>query len=292
MQQPQPDWPKSLDEFRVWHERQPEVWEFIDGVPKLMAPGSKAHTVIKSNAGRLLGNALEGTGCTVLVDGAIVEVRGSSLIPDIVVTCEPLDFATPRVDEPMIIVEVLSPSGEKDDLGRKLALYLEVPSLRHYLVIHQDFAAGRAPPTSGRARRSVPHHDRRRGHAAARAARHRPRPRPALRRRTPPLSLTAQGKPPVFRDLAITRSEDYNLHELATATALASKTHVAGSRGRRGWRRSRSARSATTCFPLSRRLAGAAGRRGEGDGFGHDRNLGLLLFYSGRCRGSSSAFLN
>jgi Uma2 family endonuclease len=138
MPQPQPDWPKTLDEFRAWHERQPEVWEFIDGVPVLMAPGSKTHTLLKSNLGRLLGNALEGTGCTVLVDGAIVEARGSSLIPDIVVTCQPLDLATPRVDEPMIIVEVLSPSGEKDDLGRKLALYLEVPSLRHYLVIHQE----------------------------------------------------------------------------------------------------------------------------------------------------------
>jgi Uma2 family endonuclease len=138
MPQPQPDWPKTLDEFRAWHERQPEVWEFIDGVPKLMAPGSKTHTLLKSNVGRLFGNAFEGTGRTVLVDGAIVEARGSSLIPDIVVTCEPLDFATPRVDEPMIVVEVLSPSGEKDDLGRKLALYLEVPSLRHYLVIHQD----------------------------------------------------------------------------------------------------------------------------------------------------------
>jgi Uma2 family endonuclease len=79
-----------------------------------------------------------GTGCHSLVDGAIVEAHGSSLIPDIVVTCKPLDFSTPRVDEPMIIVEVLSPSGEKDDLGRKLALYLEVPSPRHYLVIHQD----------------------------------------------------------------------------------------------------------------------------------------------------------
>jgi Uma2 family endonuclease len=138
MPQPQPDWPKTLDEFRAWHERQPEVWEFIDGVPKLSVPGSKMHTLLKSNLGWLLGNALEGTGCTVLVDGAIVEARGSSLIPDIVVTCQPLDLATPRVDEPMIIVEVLSPSGEKDDLGRKLALYLEVPSLRHYLVIHQE----------------------------------------------------------------------------------------------------------------------------------------------------------
>ena len=36
MLHPQPDWPKTLDEFRAWHERQPEVWEFIHGVPKLM----------------------------------------------------------------------------------------------------------------------------------------------------------------------------------------------------------------------------------------------------------------
>jgi Uma2 family endonuclease len=132
------DWPKTLEEFRAWHERQPDVWEFIHGVPKLMAPGSKAHTLIKSNAGRLLGNALEGTGCRALVDGAIVEIEGSSLIPDVVVTCSPLDFATPRVDDPIIIVEVLSPGSEKDDTGRKLALYLKSPSLRHYLMIDQE----------------------------------------------------------------------------------------------------------------------------------------------------------
>ena len=109
---------------RAWHERQPEVWEFIDGVPMLRAPGSKAHTLIKSNVHAAFAQALLGTGCHSLVDGAIVEAHGSSLIPDIVVPCKPLDFSAPRVDEPMIIVEVLSPSGEKDDLGRKLALYL------------------------------------------------------------------------------------------------------------------------------------------------------------------------
>ena len=138
MPQPQPDWPRTLDEFRAWHERQPEVWEFIDGVPKLMAPGSKAHTLIKSNVHAALALALRGTTCRALVDGAIVEVEGSSLIPDVVVTCSPLDFATPRVEDPIIIVEVLSPSNEKDDTGRKLALYLRIPSLRHYLVIEQD----------------------------------------------------------------------------------------------------------------------------------------------------------
>ena len=148
MQQPQPDWPKALDEFRVWHERQPEVWEFIHGVPKLMAPGSKAHTVIKSNVHAAFALALQGTRCRALVDGAIIEVEGSSLIPDVVVTCSPLDFATPRIDDPLTVVEVLSPSNQADDTGRKLALYLRLPSLRHYLVIEQE-------------RRQVVHHQRR-----------------------------------------------------------------------------------------------------------------------------------
>ena len=144
----EPDWPKTLDEFRAWHQRQPDVWEFIDGVPKLMAPGSMAHTLIKSNAHAALARAVQGTGCRALVDGAIIEVEGSSLIPDVVVACSELDFTTPRVDAPIIIVEVLSPSNEKDDVGRKLALYLRTPSLHHYLVIHQD-------------RRLVVHHQRR-----------------------------------------------------------------------------------------------------------------------------------
>jgi len=124
------------------------VWEFIDGALRLMAPGFKAHTLVKSNVHAVFAQALQGTGCRALVDGAIVEVHGSSLIPDMVVTCGPIDFGTPRVNEPTIINEILSPSNEKDDIGRKLALYLEIPSLRHYLVIHQD-------------RRQMVHHERR-----------------------------------------------------------------------------------------------------------------------------------
>ena len=52
------------------------------------------------------------------------------------------------MSEPVIIVEVLSPWNEKDDTWRKLALYLRIPSLRHYLVIEQE-------------RRQIVHHERR-----------------------------------------------------------------------------------------------------------------------------------
>jgi Putative restriction endonuclease len=107
---PQPDWPHTLQEFRIWHEHQPDVWEFIDGAVRPMAPGSKAHTLVKSNVHAAFAQALRGTGCRALVDGAIVEVHGSSPIPHIVVTCTDLDFSMPRVDELVIIVEILSPS--------------------------------------------------------------------------------------------------------------------------------------------------------------------------------------
>jgi Uma2 family endonuclease len=138
MPEPQTDWPRTLAEFRVWQERQPEVWEFFHGVPKPRTPGTMARTVIKGNLTCLFGDALARPDRHVLVSGAIIEVRDFSLIPDIVVTCAPLDFSTPRVEEPLIIVEILSPSNQNDDMGRKLSLYLEIPSLMHYLVIHQD----------------------------------------------------------------------------------------------------------------------------------------------------------
>ena len=33
----QADWPRTLEEFEIWHARQPERWEFIRGEPRMMA---------------------------------------------------------------------------------------------------------------------------------------------------------------------------------------------------------------------------------------------------------------
>ena len=61
-----------------------------------------------------------------------------SAIPDVVVTCAPIDLSTPVVAEPTIIVEVMSPSSEADDTLRKWFSYRQIPSLKHYLVLAQD----------------------------------------------------------------------------------------------------------------------------------------------------------
>lgn len=135
---PTSDLPRTVEEFDRWHARQPERWEFIAGVPVMMAPASLAHTIIKSNIGRHLGNKLAGSPCRVFVEGGQVKSHQLSAIPDVVVACGPVDLASSTVEEPMVIVEVLSPSSERDDTGRKWQGYCLIPALRHFLVVPQE----------------------------------------------------------------------------------------------------------------------------------------------------------
>ena len=131
------DWPRTLAAFEEWHPRQPERWEFVAGRPRLMAPASMRHSVIKNNIGFALRQALADKGCTALVDGPQILTADISAIPDVVVTCAPLDLTTPVIAAPAIIVEVMSPSTEGDDHGLKWLSYRKLESLRHYLVIAQ-----------------------------------------------------------------------------------------------------------------------------------------------------------
>jgi Uma2 family endonuclease len=134
----QEDWPRTVEEFEIWHARQPERWEFIRGEPRMMAPASMNHSIIKRNVGFALQAALASRGCEALIDGPQILTDEISAIPDVVVTCSPIDHATPVIAEPVIIVEVMSPSSEQNDTGLRWLAYRNIPSLRHYLVLSQD----------------------------------------------------------------------------------------------------------------------------------------------------------
>jgi Uma2 family endonuclease len=137
---PVTDLPWTVEEFDQWHATQPDRWEFIFGTLVMMAQESLRHTLIKTNIARHLGNKLAGSTCRVFADGAEVKNRDLQLsaVPDVVVACGPLDLSSPEVREPTALVEVLSPSNERDDTGRKWQGYCLIPSVRHYLIVDQE----------------------------------------------------------------------------------------------------------------------------------------------------------
>jgi Uma2 family endonuclease len=135
---PRSELPRTVEEFDRWHAAQPERWEFIAGAPVMMAPGSLAHTIIKGNIYGTLRDKLRGKGCSAFVDGAEVKGPKLSAIPDVVVQCGPPDLTTPVIAGPVLIVEVMSPSSERDDTYRKWQGYCLIPSLRHYMVVAQE----------------------------------------------------------------------------------------------------------------------------------------------------------
>lgn len=131
----------TVAEYRVWVEGTPddERWELLDGEPVLMSPPRARHQRIVMNIAKRLDELAERRGCNALPGlGVLSEAMDDfAPIPDIVVTCGPL-AQDGYTKDPVLVAEVLSPSTMRNDLGRKTAFYRSVPSLRTFLIVHQD----------------------------------------------------------------------------------------------------------------------------------------------------------
>lgn len=128
----------SLAEFLAWEERQPERWERVAGIVRMMAGGTLDHNTIALNLRDALRSRLAGRRCRLYVsDVKVASPRGESTYPDVVLVCtSPAGRAT-VVEEPTLVAEVLSPSTVGEDQGRKRWLYYSVPALQHYVLIDQ-----------------------------------------------------------------------------------------------------------------------------------------------------------
>lgn len=132
----------SREAYRQWVEEQPGGrFERVEGVVVAMAPERASHVDTKSLAWLTLRRAVAAASlrCHVYADGMTVEVGDSDFEPNVVVRCgPPLPPDAIVVPDPVIVVEVLSPRTQSNDLTRKLAAYFQLPSVRHYLIFWAD----------------------------------------------------------------------------------------------------------------------------------------------------------
>ena len=143
----------TVDEYLDWAERQPRGrYELVNGVPIAMSPERNVHALVKGAAYRAMRSAVRSArlGCVVFPDGPTIVINpNQSREPDVVVSCgSGFDPDALTLDDPVILVEVSSPSTMTTDTADKLIEYFSLPTVRHYLLVHPG-------------QRMVIHHERR-----------------------------------------------------------------------------------------------------------------------------------
>ena len=132
----------DVDAFLVWGEGRDGRWELRDGQPVMMSPERAAHALTKFAAQKALegGIVRAGLPCRVFPDGMTVRIAARTAFePDALVVCPPpTDLNTMEIPNPVIVVEVLSPSTAADDHGVKLDGYFSLASVDHYLILDAD----------------------------------------------------------------------------------------------------------------------------------------------------------
>lgn len=117
--------------------------EFHEGQIYAMTGASREHNLITVNIASELSVQLKKRPCEVYVNNMRVkaaEARGYHY-PDIAVVCGTPQFEDAYLDtllNPILLIEVLSPSTEAYDRGGKLAHYRKIETLREYLLVTQD----------------------------------------------------------------------------------------------------------------------------------------------------------
>jgi Uma2 family endonuclease len=133
----------TVDQFLAWAVRQPEgKYELVDGVVVMQQSQKWGHSKVKLEVAMVLREAIRkaGVACYMASDGPTVRIsKHKAFVPDALVAPLPEpNWESLEVADPVIVVEVLSPSTARLDETTKLDGYFQVPSVRHYLIVDPD----------------------------------------------------------------------------------------------------------------------------------------------------------
>lgn len=129
----------TVDEYLAWAEGEPGRYELHDGAVYAMSPEGARHAEVKGAiyAALQAGVRARRLPCFALPDGMTVRIDAATAYePDALVYCG--QKAAPsalEIPNPVVVVEVLSPSTRRIDTFAKLAGYFRLPSVAHYLIV-------------------------------------------------------------------------------------------------------------------------------------------------------------
>ena len=133
----------SPEEYLAWERKQPFKNEYHNGQIIAMSGASRAHNRITLDTATQLNIQLMDGECEVFAGDMRVRTDPtvSYYYPDVIVVCGEPRFEDDTFDtllNPIVVIEVLSPSTAAFDRGEKFEHYKQIASLQEYILVSQD----------------------------------------------------------------------------------------------------------------------------------------------------------
>jgi Uma2 family endonuclease len=130
----------SIRDFLSWEPGDGQRYELVDGLPRAMAPAGTIHGFLQGRLAAALTAHLDRTrpSCSVIVTPGVIPRLLSAhnlRVPDLGVTCAPLLPGQATILDPVLLIEILSPSNQADTWSNVWA-YTSIPSVQEILVLH------------------------------------------------------------------------------------------------------------------------------------------------------------
>jgi Uma2 family endonuclease len=133
--------PLTPEDFLAWEQQQAERYEFVGGKVRQMVGGTIGHNDITDNIQAALRTRLSGTPCRArAIQTRVKAVDESYVYPDVLVSCTPRRPDELFIDDPVVVVEVLSPSTANYDQTEKRWVYQTIPTLQQLVFVAPDKA--------------------------------------------------------------------------------------------------------------------------------------------------------
>ena len=134
----QPHAVMSIEEYLAFDRQHPDQrYEYSEGTVRMMSGGTINHATIAGNIWSALRQQLRGGPCRPHTADVRVRLTAARYVyPDVTVSCDPEAPGTSdMIDNPRLVVEVLSPSNEAHDRGRKADWYRACPTIEEMMLV-------------------------------------------------------------------------------------------------------------------------------------------------------------
>jgi len=129
----------TLAEFLKWDDGTDTRYELVNGRPVAMAPVAPAHSVIVANLSHELRSRLA-SPCYVGNEAGVQRPDRDDTFyeADVVVSCTPVEPDRAAIPNPVLVIEVLSPSTIEHDRGRKAYDYSQIESVQEIALVSSE----------------------------------------------------------------------------------------------------------------------------------------------------------